>query len=81
MLNTTQGLVEELKDDVHLTINTFKIELGETYTKLNVTYRVVVKQPINPSIVGYRIAKIPESWAYEGARDGKELENFIFVME
>lgn len=46
VLNATQGLVRELRDDVHVTIDASKIELKEINTKLDITYRVVANQPI-----------------------------------
>ena len=50
--------------------------------KLNLTIRAVGNQPL-PALrgIGFTRAKVPESRHYGGARDAKEVENFLFDME
>lgn len=64
-----------------VTINAINMELGEMNTKLNVNYRVISNQLVNPGGTGYGRAKMLEPQAYRGERDAKELKNFVFDLE
>ena len=76
-LETLHVTVETMAEDVRATIEAFKKELVEMNAKLNTTMLAVGKQPVTD----YRKVKVPEPQSYGGARDAKELENFLFDME
>lgn len=79
VLNAVKGMIGELKDDIRVTINTIKMELGDMNTKLNITYQIVTNQPVNLNSVGYERVRVPKPQAYRVARDAKELDKFILT--
>ena len=74
-------IVNDLSEDVAVTVDTLKREIADLSTKVNVTM-VAIGNPSPPSTgMDYGRIKVPEPRAYGGARDAKELENFLFDME
>ena len=76
-LDTLHVTVETMAEDVRATIEAFKKEFGEMNVKLNTTMLAVGNQ----TVTDYRKVKVPEPQAYGGARDAKQLENFLFDLE
>ena len=71
LVENCRGSVEAMKD-----------EMLEMNTKLNLTMRAVGSQPATGPIgMEYGRVKVPEPRPYGGARDAKDLENFLFDME
>ncbi|XP_060673257.1 uncharacterized protein LOC125420382 [Ziziphus jujuba] len=73
--------VNELTEDFRATVEALKIEMGQINTKLAIIMRAVENRPAVPMGGDYGRMKVPEPRAYGGARDAKELENFLFDME
>ncbi|KAJ7968029.1 Retrotransposon protein, putative, Ty3-gypsy subclass [Quillaja saponaria] len=78
-----EGAVHTMRGEISEDMAIMKDELGELNTKVNITMRAVGNDNHNPYAegVGQRRMKVPEPQAFGGARDAKELENFLFDME
>ncbi|KAJ7949948.1 Retrotransposon protein, putative, Ty3-gypsy subclass [Quillaja saponaria] len=78
-----EGAVHTMRGEILEDMAIMKDELGELNTKVNITMRAVGNDNHNPYAegVGQRRMKVPEPRAFGGARDAKELENFLFDME
>ena len=58
------------------------IKVRELSAKLNLTIRFVDNQQVPaPEGIEFIRAKVPKPRHYGGARDAKEVENFLFDME
>ena len=63
-------------------IGALRHENEEINTKLNLTIRAVGSQPVAaPTGMAYMRANVPKPRHYEGVRDAKKVENFLFDME
>lgn len=69
----------DLTEDFRATVEAPRTEMGELTTKVNLLVRAVGTTPAATTEVAK--VRIPEPRAYGGARDAKELENFLFDME
>ena len=69
--------LNNMTEDVQATVDAFKSELAEMNGKLNLAIRAMGAPPV----VDFQRVRIPEPKAFEGARDAKELENFLFDMD
>ncbi|KAJ7975820.1 Retrotransposon protein, putative, Ty3-gypsy subclass [Quillaja saponaria] len=78
-----EGAVHTMRGEILEDMAIMKDELGELNTKVNITMRAVGNDNHNPYAegVGQRRMKVLEPRAFGGARDAKELENFLFDME
>ncbi|KAJ7978484.1 Retrotransposon protein, putative, Ty3-gypsy subclass [Quillaja saponaria] len=78
-----EGAVHTMRGEILEDMAIMKDELGELNTKVNIIMRAVGNDNHNPYAegVGQRRMKVPEPRAFGGARDAKELENFLFDME
>ncbi|KAF3432437.1 hypothetical protein FNV43_RR27177 [Rhamnella rubrinervis] len=74
-------VVNELSEDIAMTVDTLKREIADLSTKVNVTMVTIGNSSPPSTGMDYRRIKVPEPWAYGGARDAKELKNFFFDME
>ena len=74
-----QGVVHDHLEDFQAVIEALKQEVIDLNSKLNLTMRAVGSAPTEAS-VGAKV-KVPEPRAYGGARDARELENFLFDVE
>ncbi|KAF3440225.1 hypothetical protein FNV43_RR18508 [Rhamnella rubrinervis] len=76
-----KGVINELSKDVTVIMDTLKREITDLSTKVNVTM-VAIGNSSPPSMgMDYGRIKVLEPQVYGGARDVKELENFLFDME
>ena len=76
-VNELQGTIGDVVDDCRSLVETIRHEMGELSAKLNLTIRAVGNQPtLAPG--GIEVLEVRH---YRGARDAKEVENFLFDME
>ncbi|KAA0048463.1 uncharacterized protein E5676_scaffold600G00660 [Cucumis melo var. makuwa] len=68
-------------DNFRATIETIKAEMAEMKIYVNLMMRLVGNQTENQVHSVSSKFKIPKPKAFNGNRDVKELENFIFDME
>ena len=74
-----QGVVHDHLEDFQAVIEALKQEVLDLNAKLSLTMRAVGSAPTDASF-GAKV-KVPEPRAYNGARDARELENFLFDVE
>ena len=76
-LDGMQVTIDTMAEDVHATIDAFKNELAEMNAKINLAVRAMGPHQGADA----RKVKVPEPQAFVGARNAKELENFLFDIE
>ncbi|KAJ7968204.1 Senescence-specific cysteine protease sag39 [Quillaja saponaria] len=78
-----EGAVHTMRGEILEDMAIMEDKLGELNTKVNITMRAVGNDNHNLYAEGVRQRrmKVPEPRAFGGARDAKELENFLFDME
>ncbi|KAF2319183.1 hypothetical protein GH714_013826 [Hevea brasiliensis] len=74
-----KGAVDDIKEDVRETIKIIQGELYELEGKVN----LLIRATSNPIMGSYEVGntKNPELKAFGGARDAKEVDNFLFDIE
>ncbi|KAF2302245.1 hypothetical protein GH714_033861 [Hevea brasiliensis] len=77
--NSLVGAVDDMKEDVRETVKMIQGELHELEGKVS----LLIRATSNPIMGSYEVgnAKIPEPKAFGGARDAKEVDNFLFDIE
>ncbi|KAA0067610.1 uncharacterized protein E6C27_scaffold485G00780 [Cucumis melo var. makuwa] len=71
----------DLSDDFGATIEKIEAEMAKMKMQVNLTMRAAGNQTLNPVCSVSSKLKIPEPKAFNGNRDVKELEIFIFDMQ
>ncbi|KAF2282493.1 hypothetical protein GH714_044032 [Hevea brasiliensis] len=77
--NSLVGAVDDIKEDVRETVKIIQGDLHELEGKV----RLLIRAASNPITGSYEVGntKIPEPKAFGGARDAKEVDNFLFDIE
>lgn len=71
--------INVLDEDMRGTMHVLQEQLGDLAAKVNLLMRAIGSA--GPSVGEGTKMRVPEPRAYRGARDAKELENFLFDME
>ena len=81
-LTEQQEALNDVMEDCRESVGTLRTEINELNTKVNLTMRALGNAPAaGPAVMDYGRVKVPEPRPYNGARDAKDLENFLFDME
>ena len=81
LLLSLQNRMQEMEEQSCVTIEALQREVAELRTTANLTARALGNLPATAMPMEYGRPKVPEPKYYGGARDAKELENFLFDME
>ena len=81
-VNELQGIINDVVDDFRSSFEAIRHKVGELSVKLNLTIGAVGNQLVPvPWGIEFTREDMPEPRHYGGARDTKEVENFLFDME
>ena len=73
--------MQDLEENTHDAIDSLQRELLDIRSTVNVTVRAMGNQPMGPAPIEFGRPRVPEPKHFDGTRDAKELENFLFDME